>query len=263
MALSAALVGPRRWRPLAMLLTALTGLAITLSFTRAIYVSEFVAIALVSLTWATGSGWRSRRVRHTLALAVAALVVALAIAGGKSGGTTTSASSPLQTAIGRVELGFSNVQGESGTVGYRLRQADRELEVLGGDWVGGLGFLNPTYHYVDGLRNGSIRDSDLGSLNIVMTMGLIGLLTAYLPPIAGLIYLLRRRYSFVQYGGAMYLVAALVGSITLNALSSVPGLLVLGLMLPLCLNWTGLEEAAPSDGTRTRRHTADCAGPAR
>ena len=93
-----------------------------------------------------------------------------------------------------------------------------------------------------GLREGSIRNDDLGSLSILVTMGLIGLILAYIPPVAGLIYLLRRRYSFVQYGGAMYLGAALIASITLGAVATLPGLLTLGSMLVICLNWTALEE---------------------
>jgi hypothetical protein len=75
-----------------------------------------------------------------------------------------------------------------------------------------------------------------------MSMGLIGLVLAYIPPIAGLIYLLKRRYGFVQYGGAIYLAAALISSVTLGALSTRAGLLVLGAVLILCLNTTALDE---------------------
>jgi hypothetical protein len=78
-----------------------------------------------------------------------------------------------------------------------------------------------------------------------------------MPPIAGLVYLLRRRRSFVQYGGAMYLGAALIGSITLATMSSVYGLLVLGSMLALCLNWTALErDGGPTLGSQTPLSTS-------
>ena len=133
------------------------------------------------------------------------------------------------------------MKNDTGTVSYRLHVARLELEVLGDNWVAGVGFLNPAYHWVPGLPEGSIRNSDLGPLSLLMTMGLIGLFLAYMPPVAGLFYLLRRRRSFVQYGGAMYLGAALVASITLETISSKTGLLVLGPMLVLCLNWTALE----------------------
>ncbi len=242
MAFAAMLLAPKSWRRRAMFLTALTGFANALTFTRAVYVSELLALALISVVWAAGSGWRPRRIRHAFSLGLAAIVVAVSIAAaGASATTSVGASSPIQTVVARAELGFSNVQGNSGTFGQRLRHAHRELEVLGGNWIGGLGFLNPSYHYVDGLIAGSIRDSDLGSLNILMTMGLVGLLLAYMPPLAGLGYLLRRRRGFIQYGGAMYLTAALVGSVTLDTISSVSGLLVLGSMLALCLNYTALD----------------------
>jgi hypothetical protein len=246
MAFAAMMLAPRPWRRPAMLVTVLTGLANALSFTRAVYVSELLALFLISLVWARGLGWRPRRIRHlrrTLALGVSASVFAIAIAGG-SPATSSTASSPLQAVVSRAQLGVNNIEHQTGTTGYRLHKAHLELEVLGDNWVAGLGFLNPSYHYVPSLREGSIRDDDLGSLNIMMTMGLIGLLLAYMPPIGGLVFLLRRRRSFVQYGGAMYLSAALVGSVTLATISSPSGLLVLGSMLAFCVNWTVLDAAA-------------------
>jgi hypothetical protein len=253
MAFAAMLLGPRSWRRQAMLLTLLTGVATALSFVRAIYVSEVLALSLISVVWAAGAGWRPRRVRYALGLGIVGVLLAVSIAAvSGSRPASAGASSPLQAVVARVELGVSDVQTNGGNVGYRLRQAHRELDVLSDHWIAGLGFLSPTYHYVPGLREGSIRDSDLGSLNIVMTMGLIGLLLAYFPPIAGLIYVLRRRYGFVQYGGAIYLSAAIIASVTLGTISSVSGLLVLGSMLALCLNWTALDDSKPEFTTKLR-----------
>jgi len=242
MALAAMLIAPRAWRRPATLLTLLTGLANALSFTRAIYVGELLALFLISFIWARGTGWRPRRIRYTFAGGLAAIVLTVAIAGGSSA-TTENASSPVQAIVSRAALGVSDVQNHTGTAAYRLREAHLELEVLGDHWVAGLGFLNPAYHYVPSLPEGSIRNLDLGSLSVVMTMGLIGLLLAYMPPIAGLVYLLRRRQSFVQYGGAMYLSAAVIASITLGTVSTLSGLLVLGSMLVLCVNWTALDKS--------------------
>jgi hypothetical protein len=246
MAFAAMLIAPRPWRRRAIPLTVLTGVANVLTFVRAVYLSELLALFLISLIWARGAGWRPRHIRYAFAMGIAGiLALALAVAAvGETTSTNTGIPSPIRAVVARAELGFSDVQGQSGSVGERLQQTDRELEVLGNHWVAGLGFLNPAYHYVVGLREGSIRDSDLGSLNIVMTLGIIGLFLAYMPLIGGLIYLLKRRYSFVQYGGAMYLTGALVGSVTLGAIAHLSGLLVLGSMLPLCLNWTAL--AAPT-----------------
>ncbi len=242
MALAATLLGPKPWRRRALPLAVLTGLANALTFTRAVYASELLALLLISLIWARGAGWRPRRVRRMFAFAVVATMFAIAFAGGSST-TSGNSSSPVQAVIARAELGLSNAQNKTGTLAVREHEADRDLEVLGDRWVTGLGFLNPAYHYVLSLHHGSIRNSDVGSLNIVMTMGLIGLILAYIPPVAALIYLLRRRYSWIQYGGAMYLGAALIASITLGTVASLAGLLTVGSVLVLCLNWTALEEA--------------------
>lgn len=243
MAFAAAVLGPKRYRYGAAVLALLTGLAEGLSFIRAEYVGEIFALIVVSLIWAQGSGWNPRRVRNaSYALAVVTVVVVAVSASSTSKGDGTS-KSPLQAVASRAVLGLSNLENQSGTTATRLRQANIELEVLGSHWPTGLGFLDPRYHYVPGLREGSIRNDDLGSFSILMSMGLIGLLLAYIPPIAGLIYLLKRRNSFVQYGGAIYIVAALFSSVTLGALATPAGLLVLGSMLIICLNTTALETA--------------------
>lgn len=238
LAFAASLLGPRKARKWCALLALLTGLGNLFTFTRAVYLSEILALVVVSALWAA----RSRRVRRVLAiLAAAAFAVVVFGASSPSGGTS---SSPVTAVLSRVELAVTNAEEQNGTVAVRIRQTDRELQVLGSHWLAGLGFLAPAYHYFWGLREGSIRDDDLGSLNIIMTMGLIGLLLAYLPPIFGLTYLLKRRRGFAQYGGAIYLLAALIGSITLGTLSSVSGLLVLGCTLAFCLNWSALVEPA-------------------
>jgi hypothetical protein len=243
LAFAASLLGPRPARRWCAALAILTGLGNLLTFTRAVYVSEILALIVISAVWAA----RSRRVRRVLALLAAVACAALVVGtSAPSGGASTS---PVKAVLSRVELAVSSAEEQNGTVAVRVRQTDRELQVLGSHWLAGLGFLSPAYHYFWGLREGSIRDDDLGSLNIVMTMGVIGLLLAYLPAVLGLVYLLKRRRGFVQYGGAMYLLTALVGSITLGTLSSVSGLLVLGSGLVFCLNWSALiEPAADSVG---------------
>ena len=82
MALAATLLGPKAWRRRAMLFTVLTGLANALSFTRATYASELIALFLISLIWARGSGWRPRRIRYIFAFGVVVIVLAIALAGG-------------------------------------------------------------------------------------------------------------------------------------------------------------------------------------
>ncbi len=240
MAFAAMLLAPRKWRAAAIGFTLLTGFALALSFTRAVYISEITALIVISFVWAKGTGWEGRRIRYTLGLAGTVVVLGLVLVGG-SEAQTTSSSSPFQAVVSRAALGLTDVETGGGTAGYRLHQSHLEFEVLGGNWLVGLGFLNPAYRYFPGLHEGAIQDDDLGSLSVLTTMGLIGLILAYLPPIAGLVYLLRRRYGAVQYGGAMYLTAALIGSITLGAVSTLSGLMVLAAMLVLCVNWTLLS----------------------
>jgi O-Antigen ligase len=238
-AFAGALIGPQRWRGWFALLASLAGLADALSFTRAVYVSEVLALAVVSLIWSA----RSSRVRRLLAAVVVLICISIGV--GAASNSAESSSSPLQAVVTRAEQGLTNAQDQNGSVGYRLRQSNREIEVLGDHWLTGLGFLAPAYHYFYGLREGSIRDSDLGSLGIIMTMGIIGLILAYMPALAGLGYLLKRRRGPVPYGGAMYLVAAIVGSLTLGAFASTSGVLVLGSTLALSLNWSALDQ--PND----------------
>lgn len=238
LAFAASLLGPQKARKWCALLAFLTGVGNLLTFTRAVYVSEILAVIVISALWAA----RSRRVRRVLAiLASAGCLIVIFGASSPAAGNSTS---PVQAVLSRVELAVTNAEEQNGTVAVRIRQTDRELQVLGSHWLGGLGFLSPAYHYFWGLREGSIRDDDLGSLNIIMTMGLIGLLLAYLPALLGLAYLVKRRHGFAEYGGAIYLLAALIGSVTLGTLSSVSGLLVLGCTLAFCINWSALVESA-------------------
>ncbi len=227
MAFAAMLIGPKRWRRGATALTVLTGLALALSFIRAIYVGELVGLAIISFHLGKGNHLGGSAYPLRVHFCLLGVVLALALVGG---GTTTTAnsSSPVQVVAARAALGLTDVETGGGTAGYRLREAHLELGVLGGNWLAGLGFLHPSYRYFAGLPEGAIKNGDLGSLSVLMTMGIIGLILAYIPPVVGLIYLLRRRYGAVQYGGAMYLVAAIVGSITLGAVSTLPGLMVLG-----------------------------------
>jgi hypothetical protein len=130
MALAATLLGPKAWRRGAIVLTVLTGLANALTLTRAIYISEIVALFLISLIWARGSGWRPRRIRYLFAFGVVAIVLAIVLAGGGSS-TSGNSSSPVQAVISRAELGLSNAQNGTGTVAVRIHEADLDLEVLG------------------------------------------------------------------------------------------------------------------------------------
>jgi|GEM_PF-3773058 len=241
MALATLLLGPRRWRGWAILLTVLTGAANALAFTRAAYFSELLALSGVSAFWAWRTGWQARRVRWFAYGALLIVLVVIISGAGTEGTGGSSSSSPAQAVVTRLALGVTNAQNQTGTAGLRLRLVHLELEVLGAHWPVGLGFLDPSHYYVPGLPHGSIQDNDLGALAILMTMGIVGLIIAYMPPIAALIYLLKRGKGFIQYGGAMCLVTILIGSLTLGGLSTESGLLALVSLLTICLNLTALS----------------------
>jgi hypothetical protein len=96
-------------------------------------------------------------------------------------------------------------------------------------------------HYVAGLPEGAIRNSDVGVFNALMTMGVIGALLIYAPLLYGFVALLRaastwRRLGlperrWIAYGGAAWIAWALVGSWNLGVLFSVTGLVVTALVL--------------------------------
>jgi len=241
---AAALLGPKTWRKPALCLAVLTGAANLLSFTRAIYVSELLAMTTISLVWVFGSDWQARRIRG-LVLAAMIAVFGIVLSGAAAEGSGEASGSPLSAILSRVALGISNVQNQTGTAGYRLHVEHIELQILGSHWLTGLGFLDPAYHYFPDLPLGSIQNTDLGSLSLLATMGLVGIILAYAVPFAALVYLLRRRYNWVQYGAAMYVTAAVAGSITLGALSTVPGMLVLACVVALSVNSTAVGELTP------------------
>ena len=128
---------------------------------------------------------------------------------------------------------------------------------LGERWPGGLGFVPPATHYFEGLPGGSIRDSDLGVLNAVMTMGVIGAALIYLPVISMLIDCLRRRplrqageYSWLRYGGAIWIVATLVSSVTLTTLFSTSGVVLVGVSTMILVHPSVSGTLAPITATR-------------
>ena len=232
-AVGIALLGPRRARPGAAGLAVLTGVANALSFTRAVYASETAALLLVALAYGIRAGWEGARIRRAALLAVGCIALAVTIASGASSGHSGT---PLEAVAARTELGLTDIEDQSGNVGYRLRQARYEAQAMGGHWLVGRGLRTPSSLWVEGERDGSLRNSDLGAFSVLATTGVVGLILVYFPVIAGLLLTLRERGP-IAFGGAMYLGAAIIGSITLATLSSVSGLLVVGCVLVLCVNW--------------------------
>lgn len=227
-----------RARYVALPLAALLTVSVLVQLTRARWIGILLGAVIVIAWLALGSGQASRRLRGRIGLlagglAVAALVLGLLAPAILSGGAVG----------GRIASIVSDLQGGGGTVAIREGVTETMLTLLGHSWIYGLGFISPSAHYFGQLPVGSIRDPDLGVLNAVMTMGAIGALLIYLPPLYTLWRCLRlppRRdgqgYGWLRYGIAMWVAATLVSSVTLITLYSLSGAVLTAVVLSVALS---------------------------
>lgn len=229
----------RGYRGLAGCLTLLLLLSALLQLTRANYLALVVAFLLGTYVfmahYAPGGTLLVRIVTGLLVLVTLAFSLSTV-----SGGTTAGGSAATALAT-RVQSGLSDVSQSAGTVGYRQRLDEAMLQVLGSRWPGGLGFLHPSARYVAALPAGSIRNSDTGVFNILMTMGAIGLVLLFAPFIYAIRHLLSTagrssrltpaRPPWIVYGGVAWIGWAIAGSPTLIVLFSTSGLVLAALVL--------------------------------
>jgi hypothetical protein len=118
------------------------------------------------------------------------------------------------------------------------------LHVLGNDWPVGLGFQHPSAHPYPTLPSGSIRDPDLGVLNAVMLMGVVGAILVYLPALIVLRALTKRPREreaalgeeWLRLGATIWIIAVVASSITLIELFSFGGLELSATMLALAVS---------------------------
>ena len=226
-----------RW---AALLAALTGLACVLSLTRALYVGLMVGAVLAAGIWIFRNGSQGRRLRHRLALVATGL--ALAVVVGLAVFPKGAEPGPVRTVGERITSGAtiltqSGSSPKNNTFAYREDIGDNMLRYLGDRWPFGFGFVPPATRYVVDLPAGSIRNTDVGLLNGVMTVGVSGVVLLYAPILLMLGMLLKRvagpltRWSFVWLGLLTWGVTLLVSSITLVTLFSTTGLAMVALAL--------------------------------
>jgi hypothetical protein len=232
-------------------LVTLLAVSVALELTRSNYAALVVALVTgIAMHSIRGGSFTAVIVRVAMAvLVVTVAVIALGTANvGNSGiGAVTT------RVVQRAESGVSAVSNSSGDFGYRTKLDARMLHVLGSQWPIGLGFLEPHAHYVAGLPEGSIRDSDVGVFNALMTMGAIGAFFIYAPLLYGFVEVLRAAGSWrrlglserrwIAYGGAAWIAWALVGSWNLVVLFSVTGLVVTALVLGWLAQATAMMRA--------------------
>ena len=249
----------RRRVPAAALVT-LLAVSVALQLTRSNYAALIVALVTgVAVYSIRGGSFTAVIVR--VAMAVLVVTVAVIVLGTAKVGNSGIGGVASRVAE-RAASGVSAVSNSSGTFGYRTHLDATMLHVLGSQWPIGLGFLDPTVHYVAGAPGGAIRNSDLGVFNALMTMGVIGALLIYAPLLYGFVELLRAAGSWrrvvglserrwIAYGGAAWIAWALFGSWNLVVLFSVTGLVVTALVL----GWLAQATAMAHSGSVIMRRT--------
>jgi O-Antigen ligase len=210
------------------------GTAMMLQLTRAAYLGAAVGFALAGAIW-----WFRRGPIRGIArkrLIVVPLLAAVVLALGAA--VSSSERHVFSTVATRALTGLSDVNNTSGTVGYRVSLSKQMLHLLGQDWPIGLGFIHPSAHPYPNLPEGSIRNSDLGVLNILMTMGAVGAILLYLPVLLVLRGLTRAapapeaiRDEWLRLGATIWAIGTIASSITLVDLFSFGGLEVTVYML--------------------------------
>jgi hypothetical protein len=229
----------RRTRLIAVPVAAVLTVSVVVQLTRARWIGLVAGLVLVSL-WVTVGNYprvaailRRRLAVMISALGIVALAVVLTVPSVLSGGTV----------IHRLLSIFTDLQTGAGTVAVRESVTATMKAYLGEKWLAGIGLVPPSAHYFEGLPLGSIRDSDLGALNAVTTMGVVGAVLIYVPIVLTLISCLRRSstewsgsYSWLRYGGAVWIVATLLSSVTLVTLFSITGLTLAAIVLTVLAN---------------------------
>jgi len=151
--------------------------------------------------------------------------------------TETESVSAAQVFATRAESGIEEIQARSGTFGYRYDVQSQMLDLVGNRWPIGLGFWHPDTRYVGSLPEGSIRNTDVGVLNGITTIGAIGTGLLYLPVLATIVFLVRRRrpgldnWGGLVFGAAGWFFGVVVASISLVTLFTVPGLVLTAVVM--------------------------------
>lgn len=180
LAVGAALLGrKRRLRQFAALVGLVSGAAVVLEQTRAIYLSLPVALLCSLFAWQVlVPAARARISRRALGAVIGTAVLIGVLASVAPSIVATYGGQP----ISRLNTVFTELNGHSGSLGYRFTVAHQLISLLHGsvaNWITGLGFLDPQYHYFPSLPLGSIRNQDLGLVDGIMLIGLAGVGLVY------------------------------------------------------------------------------------
>jgi hypothetical protein len=230
----AILARSRRGRVISSALFVLLTVASLSQLSRAAYaamVAGFVLLLLAALFRASAPLEVVRRVLPALVLVVA-LIPVLSLVHPSDTGSQSAA----QVFAVRAESGIQEFQARSGTFGYRRNVQTEMLDLVGNRFPIGLGFWHPDARYVGSLPQGTIRNSDVGVLNGIMTIGAIGTILLYLPVLGTIVFLVRRRrdareWDGVVLGASGWLFGVVIASIALVTLFTVQGLVLTAVVI--------------------------------
>ena len=201
---------------------------------RANYFALVVAL-VVGLTFYTVRYGSLTRVLMRVGVTAAVLILTAAAIQAIAGGRNIPVVHPL---IVRFSSAVPALLHSTDTVGYREQVDGDMLHVLGHKWPIGLGFLHPSARYVASLPWGTIRNSDTGVFNALMTMGIVGAILLYAPLAYGMREVMRasRRMSrplprWILCGGGAWVAWAIAGSPSQNVLFDVGTLVMTALVL--------------------------------
>jgi hypothetical protein len=208
-------------RVLGLLALPVTASAVAMQMSRgnmlALALGTFAVLGIWALRRQSSAGDRISPVAVVAAVLVAAFV----------GWGLTFLASVFGMASGRLRTAVVEIASGTGNYGYRVNLVQTMGTALSGHWLGGLGFLHPSVRYVNGLPNGSIINSDLGAMAVVMTMGVIGAGMLAFLCVAGIMVPLRnRRTDWTGISSAAFLAAAVIGAATLMPSPAILGFAV-------------------------------------
>jgi hypothetical protein len=203
------------------------------SLTRALYIGVMVATCGPVIVWFaiadSRHGFRRRVGTSVLAIAVVAALLVLIQPPAVSG--SSAASTVVTSRLASIPEALLDQEALSSTVAYREYEAHLLEGYLGSDWVFGLGLLDPRDRYFVGLPSwdaGSILDTDVGVLNTVMILGVVGAVLQFAPALFVAVVLMLRQVTtrrvrddeWMAFGGVGAVMGLCVTAATLTVFFS-------------------------------------------
>jgi hypothetical protein len=225
-----------RTRRRAILPAVLLGVSVLLQLTRAAYLGLAVGLVVAGAVW-----WfrRDLNVRSTVRAQLVLIPVVVLMVIGISAAISARERHLISVVSTRAVAGYTDVNTTGGTFATRVNDTNALIAVLGSRWPAGLGFLHPSARPFPSLPGHAIRNGDLGLLNAVMLMGVVGAILVYLPIFRVLGSLLtsappqgtERRSEWIRLGATIWVVGSVASSITLTEFASFGGFQISAFLL--------------------------------